>query len=173
LSYPYLPQFILNYIIFIVKIYIYYYNINMKDNIMQDKKTELIEEELANSKDYAKFMNENENVISEIHPGLYLSNLITISGAKKSQVVAKLDINTGYAYEILRQEKLPDRDKMLQFAFALNMNIDESQKMLKKCGYANLYVKNPRDAIVYYCITRRQSLIDANIMLSKQGHGLL
>lgn len=140
---------------------------------MQDKKTELIEQELSVSKDYDEFINENQEIIERIHPGLYLCDLISKSGMKKSQVVSHLNINTGYAYEILRQEKLPDRNKMIQFAFAFSLSIDDTQKMLKKTGYAMLYVKNPRDAIIYYCITRRQSLIDANIMLAKKEHDLL
>lgn len=140
---------------------------------MQDKKTELIEQELSQTANYDEFIHENQEIIEGIHPGLYLSNLIEQSQFKKSKVLSYLNINTGYAYEILRQEKMPDRDKMIQFAFALSLNIDDTQEMLKKCGYAKLYVKNPRDAIIYYCITRRHSLIDANIMLSKKEHDLL
>lgn len=140
---------------------------------MQDKKTELIEQELSDSIDYETFIDENSEIMEGIHPGLYLSSLIEKSGIKKYQVVSQLNMNTGYAYEILRLEKVPDRDKMLQFALALGLNISETKEMLKKCRYAMLYVKNPRDAIIYFCISRRQNLIDTNIMLSEKGYDIL
>ena len=84
---------------------------------MQDKKTEIVEKELEKTYEYDQFIEQNIKLVKTLHPGEYIEQLIKDREMKKSQVVSKLNINTGYAYEILRLEKVPDRDKMLQFAF--------------------------------------------------------
>ncbi len=140
---------------------------------MQDSETQLIESEIEKYDEYDDFFDENKKLLKEVHPGTYIEKLLCEKKLKKAQVVSKLNINKGYAYEILRQEKHPDRDKVLQFAIAMELSILETQNMLNRCGYACLYGKNLRDTVIYFCIIKQKSIIDTNLLLYNHGFELL
>ncbi len=134
---------------------------------MAKNDTESFEKKLDAADNYDDFFEENSSQLKHIHPGEYILALMEEKNFKKTEIISKVNINTGYVYEILRNEKHPERDKMLQFAFALDLNIDETQNLLKRCGYAQLYCRNHRDSIIIFCINRKATLGEANALLNK------
>lgn len=134
---------------------------------MDKNSTENIEKKLLTVQSYDAFFEQTSGDLDTIHPGRYILDLLEKKKLDKKDIVKYLNINTGYIYEILRQEKRPERDKILQFIFALKLDIKEAQTMLKRCGYAVLYGKNTRDSVLMFCISRKKSLIDTNILLEK------
>jgi len=140
---------------------------------MKKNNTENIERQLRTVHDYDTFLKENNEELTAIHPGSYLVELIQARSLEKKDLIKAVNLNTGYIYEIFRNEKRPERDKLLRFAFPLKLNIEETQTMLKRCGYALLYGKNPRDSLIMFCISRRKTQIETNILLHKYGFEIL
>lgn len=57
----------------------------------------------------------------------------------RKKVIEGSGMNTVYGYQLLSGHRSPSRDKLLCLAFGLNMNTEEAQELLKKCGTARLY----------------------------------
>lgn len=129
--------------------------------------TDTIEKKLESAESYDEFYKENSSQFNHRHPAEYLIAHMDKKKLNKTDIIAKVNINVGYAYEILRGEKRPGRDKILQFAFALKLSILEIQDLLKRCSYAQLFCKNPRDSVIIFCINRKKSLFDVNMLLHK------
>lgn len=103
----------------------------------------------------------------------YLCYLIEQSKLSKHKVIQKTNINKFYAYQILNGTKRPIRNKVLTFVFALELDLDDAQKMLKCCDYAILNPRKKRDSIIIYCIIHKTSLMDTNIILYDNEMDLL
>ena len=134
---------------------------------MKRKDTDHIEKELRSTDSYNRFLKENGKSLMTIHPGEYILEQIAQKKLEKKDIINAVNLNVSYVYEIFRKEKRPERDKMLQFAFALNLDIQETQSMLKRCGYALLYARNHRDSVIIFCLGRKKSLIDTNLYLDR------
>lgn len=62
---------------------------------------------------------------------------------------------------------------MVRFAKALGHDIDQTQTMLKKCGYAQLYARTLRDSAIIFCINEKHNLVRTNILLDEYGYELI
>ena len=54
-------------------------------------------------------------------------------------------------------------------AIGLQLNLAETQAMLKYGGYATLYAKNEYDCIIIYGICKKLSVVELNMMLYEYG----
>ncbi len=62
---------------------------------------------------------------------------------------------------------------MLQFALAMHLTMDETQKLLQIADKSLLYPRLKRDAAVIYCITRKLGFMEAQALLLDLGLHLL
>lgn len=84
-----------------------------------------------------------------------------------SQLAGQAD---SYFGNILNGKKTnPSRDVLLCFAFTLKATFDETQALLKAAGQAPLYVRRKRDVIIWFGLTKCQSLGEVNENLKKYG----
>lgn len=103
----------------------------------------------------------------------YLNYLIDKSEISKSEIIQKTDINKFYAYQILKGMKNPARNKVLPFVFALNLDLDEAQKMLRCCNYPILNPRFKRDSVIIYGIIHKMNLMQVNEILFDNNLDLL
>lgn len=94
----------------------------------------------------------------------YLQKLIIDKGFENSEIIFKSNIDKSYFYKILTGEKIPSRDRIIQIAIALELNVIETNDLLGKLGYA-LYGGNKRDMIIIHCIENKINLIDIDYIL--------
>ncbi|MCL2332135.1 MAG: XRE family transcriptional regulator [Actinomycetia bacterium] len=99
----------------------------------------------------------------------YLTELLRTHDLKKSEVIKKSRLNETFAYQIFSGDRHASRNKVLQLAFALELSLRETQRLLKHAGANELYCKDRRDAIIIYCLSRKRSLITADSELYKFG----
>ena len=111
------------------------------------------------------YLNKYDCEFDYIDIGKYLNYLIENNSLSKSEIILRSDINKFYAYQILNGMKKPVRNKVLPFAFALGLDLDETQKMLKCCNYAILSPKRKRDSIIIFSLINELSLMQANELL--------
>jgi transcriptional regulator with XRE-family HTH domain len=95
--------------------------------------------------------------------GDYLDGIRREKGLKKEEFFILGGVSSAYGYEILRGKKAPSRDTLIQFAFALKMNVDQTQELLMIGEKAQLSPMQKRDALIIYAITHEISMIDLNI----------
>jgi transcriptional regulator with XRE-family HTH domain len=72
-------------------------------------------------------------------------------------------------YKIMNGQLLPSRDSLLRVAFALKLDVNEVQYLLKVGRRARLTPRDSRDAVVLHCIIQQMTLIEANLALYDAG----
>jgi len=86
-------------------------------------------------------------------------------GLKKAQVIKNAEFSEVYGYQIFSGIRVPERKKLLCLAVGMQLNIEETQQLLKCAGYSQLYVKLPFDSIVLYGLCKELSVVQINELL--------
>ena len=138
-----------------------------------DKKTKQTSDmirSLEHSDNIEEYIRENNDKIYSVSLVNYLSLLLEAKNVSKSHIIHKADIDRVYGYEIFRGKKKPSRDTLLRILLSFEIDIDDTQTILKKTGYPALYPKNMRDAILIYGISKKMDVVELNTMLWDMGH---
>lgn len=88
----------------------------------------------------------------------YLNRLLQEKQLRKSKVIRESGLNETFAYQIFSGSRGASRDKILQLAFAMRLELLEVQRLLEHAGANRLYCKNRRDMIIIFCIKNSQTL---------------
>lgn len=72
-------------------------------------------------------------------------------------------------YKIMNGQLLPSRDSLIRVGFALGLDVNEVQYLLKIGRRARLTPRDSRDAAILHCIIKRLPLIQANLILYDAG----
>ena len=131
------------------------------------KDTSEIVKELGLCPDFQTFYNENKDYMVSADLAQLLSALLESKALKKSQVIRNAELSEVYGYQIFSGVRVPERKKLLCLAVSMELNIDQTQKLLKCAGYAPLYVKLPVDSVVLYGLCNKMSVIEINELLYK------
>ena len=99
----------------------------------------------------------------------YLNALMVKLDVLPASLIEKSNIEHSYCYQILNGRKNPGRDKILAIALALQIDLHETQRLLKLAGEGALYPKSRRDSLIIYAIEHKMSVIDTGLLLDKYG----
>lgn len=123
---------------------------------MEEPLTEELLDELLSSPDPKSFISKNE--IGQRSLAEYLQKLLEEKGLKRSDVVKAAGLNETFGYQIFTGKRHTSRDKVLQLAFAMHLNLRETDRLLQAAGVNELYCKNRRDAIIIFAVNKGYSL---------------
>lgn len=137
--------------------------------IFMQKDTSEIMEQLNLSQDFQRFYQENQAAMITDSLSQLLAQLLEAKGLKKSQVIKKAELFEIYGYQIFSGIRMPERKKLLCLAIGMQLNIRETQQLLKCAGYCQLYVKKPFDCIVLYGLCKGLSVLQINELLYEYG----
>ncbi len=129
------------------------------------KDTTKIVEELGLCADFNDFYNENKDYMITSSLSEMLSSLLESKQLKKAQVIRKAELSEVYAYQIFSGLRVPERNKLLCLAVAMELSLEETQTLLKCAGYSPLYVKLPFDSVVLYGICKKMTVVEINGLL--------
>lgn len=99
----------------------------------------------------------------------YLYRLMEKKEVSVPDLIARACISKTYAYQFINGERLPGRDIILRIALAIQLNLDETQRLLTLAGKSVLYPKQRRDAGILYCIRKKLPLDETNSFLVDLG----
>ena len=68
---------------------------------------------------------------------------------------------------------MPSRDRLLCICIALELSLEETQDLLKRASYAQLYLRIQRDAIISYGILHHMDLEEINQTLFAENEKTL
>ena len=135
---------------------------------MEEPLTEELLGELLSAPDPTSFIDERHPQARSLSS--YLCELLEERGLERKDVVRESQLDSTYGYQIFTgQRTKPSRDKVLQLAFAMHLNLRETDRALQAAGASKLYCKDRRDAIVIFCLDRATTLTEANETLFKLG----
>lgn len=68
-----------------------------------------------------------------------------------------------------RQKRMPSRDCIIGLCFAFELNLKESNFLLKSAGYNELYIRNLKDLIIMKALNDRVKLSECNEFLCENN----
>ncbi len=140
---------------------------------MSNKSTFHLENELKKTDSLDTFLEQHQDELEVGSLALQMQTLISDKGLIKADVVKESNLNSVYAYQILAGKRRPSRDKLLALCFAMNASLEETQILLRQNESATLYVKNRRDSIIIFALSRGHSLIQVNSALYEHGEAII
>lgn len=135
--------------------------------VKKKKDTVALQSELRRSENIEQFVAENETEFDIVSVADYLSGLLKKYNLEKCDVTKRGGFTGNYLYQIFNGKKNPSRDKLIQIALGFPLTLEETQKLLRLGGYAELYVRDSRDAFLMFGLEKRYSLQGLNELLYK------
>ena len=129
------------------------------------KNTAKIVEELGLCDDFKTFYDENKEYMASGTLSEMLTDLQKKKNLRKTDIIKRSELSEVYAYQIFSGQRHPDRKKLLCLAIGMDLNIDETQQLLKAAGYSQLYVKLPFDSVILYGLCKGLSVVQINELL--------
>lgn len=129
------------------------------------KSTEELINEIKQSRNILDFLERNHEELKLKKLPEYLNEWLKIKNTTKARVIDRSLLNKAYVYQIFQGKKYPSRDKIICLTFGFEMNVEETQTLLKQAGYQELYPRDPRDALLLFAIEKKMNILDANFLL--------
>ena len=137
----------------------------------KEKDTDTLFSELNKAKTEAEMKNfykRNEGQLDYPDAAVYLTDLLSEHNLKKADAVRATGLERTFAYHLLSGKKAFSRDKLLIFAVAIKLSVEETQTLLKYAGEGRLYARDSRDGAIIYALNQKLSIDKTNEFL----HGL-
>ena len=102
-----------------------------------------------------------------------LQQLMQSRGLSRAELLRRSGLNAVYGYQILSGKRHPGRESLLCLCFGLGLGAEQTQKLLLHAGCAQLYIKKPRESIIYYALNAALPLPSCNQLLYEHGEAIL
>ena len=141
----------------------------MAKNKTEENRTSTLLRRLVDTPDIEQFMEcyARDLEIPSFHA--YISELCTATEKKPEQVIKQAGIERTYGHQLFNGTRRPSRDKVIQLAFGLKLDLDGTQKLLQIAEKSHLYPKIKRDAAVMYCINHQKDFFETQSVLHTLG----
>ena len=116
------------------------------------KSTSDLRREITDHADLKDFLADNREEFRGSLMKKVLNDAYIRRGLSKTETAERSGMSEVYLHQILSGKRVPSRDRLLCLCIALEMTEDEVNTALKECGYAGLYIRNRRDAIIIYAL---------------------
>ena len=123
---------------------------------------------LGNTEDWEEYRKENGESFRSTTVAEELLRLCREKGISKAELAKNSGISDVYLYQILRGIRTPSRDRMICMCMGLKLSEQESQHFLRACGFAPLYVRQERDAMILHAMMHGTDLQTLNEELYEQ-----
>ena len=140
---------------------------------MIEKNTDTLQDELTSTPNLSKFLAVNQEQFINVSFVGMLQVLFQKSGLSKAALAKRAETSDVYLYQIFSGERTPSRDRTICLCFGLSATLEETQMLLKRSGFAPLYAKIRRDAIIIYGLTRKMDLPEVNERLFSENEETL
>ncbi len=139
----------------------------------EEKNTDNLQTELADAPSLDVFLEQNEaNFNTQNVPDL-LNAMFLKANLTKAELARRSGVSTVYLHQLFAGKRSPSRDRLICLSIGLAAPVEETQALLRRSGFAELYAKDRRDAIILYGITRSLSLDEVNDLLFSKGENTL
>lgn len=136
-----------------------------------EKDTEQLTNEILSTNNIDEYLEKNEEYLNNIYLPSELCRLLEKNGLKKSDVIAASGITVTYGYDLFSgyKNKKPSRNIILALSLAMQLDISQTQRLLKISGNGALYPRIPRDSVIMYAIQNALTRSETDDLLNKKG----
>jgi transcriptional regulator with XRE-family HTH domain len=136
---------------------------------VKQKETADLQQELMETADLDRFLSENSDQFLCRSTSEALLELFYKRDMNKATLAKRSGMSEVYLHQLFSARRNPTRGRLLCLCFGLNATVEETQHLLKTCGFAPLYVKDQREAIILHCLNHGMTLPEVNDALFTRG----
>lgn len=138
-------------------------------------KDEVLTEELLRKLQTKRSPQEAANVATQEKITLqeFLANALESSPLTQAQAIKKAEINETFGWQIFHGQRRASKDNLIKIALALGLSGKETNRLLAAGEAPALYIKNRRDAILYFALDHSYSIMETNDALYRLSETIL
>ena len=140
---------------------------------MEKKSTGDLNQELMNQPNLDAYIHANQEFFLESNITNLLSQLHDQKAISKAELARRAGISEVYIHQVFSGRRRPSRDRLVCICIGLQATLEETQELLKRAGYAQLYPKNKREAIIAHGIVHGTALGEINDKLFTENEKTL
>jgi hypothetical protein len=103
----------------------------------------------------------------------WIADTIAARGLRRNEIVHASHLNQTFAYQIIAGTRHAARDKLIQLAFGMGLDIDEASELLERGGSNALSSRCRRDVVIAYALDRCLSVLECDDLLWSVGERTL
>ena len=145
----------------------------MTEQNSKKNRTSVLLQNLFTTPDLENFIELNAQSLEVPAFHTYITDICIETGKIPAQVIKQSAIERTYGHQLFNGTRKPSRDKVIQLAFGLQMDLDETQKLLQIAQKSILYPKIKRDAAIIHCILNKKDIYETQAVLEGLGATLL
>ena len=140
---------------------------------MREKSTDDLNQELMEQASLDQYITENEAYFVETDLIEVLTRLYEHCGLSKAELARRAEMSEVYLHQVFSGRRKPSRDRLLCLCIGMDAGLEAVQQLLKRVGYAPIYPKLKRDAIISHGMIHRTPLSEINEKLFLQNEKTL
>lgn len=140
---------------------------------MREKSTDDLSQELMDQPNLDQYITENEIYFADVDMSAFLAELYGKCGLSKAELARRAGMSEVYLHQVFSGRRKPSRDRLLCLCVGMEASLEETQQLLKQVGYAPIYPRLKRDAIISHGILHRTPLAEINDKLFSQNEKTL
>ena len=140
---------------------------------MKEKDTNDLSQELMSQANLDSYIHENSPFFTDQSIAQLLTALYETKSLSKAALARKAGMSEVYLHQVFSGRRNPSRDRLLCLCIGLGATLEETQEILKQAGYAQIYPKIKRDAIIGYGIAHQIELNEINDRLFAENEKTL
>ena len=140
---------------------------------MRRKSTDDLKQELMERASLDQYITENEAYFVETDLTEVLARLYERCGLSKAELARQAEMSEVYLHQVFSGRRRPSRDRLLCLCFGLGAGLEEANLLLKGMGYAPIYPRLKRDAIISHGLLHHTPLAEINDKLFSENEKTL
>lgn len=140
---------------------------------MEKKTTDDLRQELMSQPSIQAYLKENQPHFAQQGVAELLTALHRDSGLSKAELARRAGMSEVYLHQVFSKRRTPSRDRLLCVCIGVGASVEQVNETLKLAGYAQLYPRLPRDAVIIHGLLHRRSLGEINETLFAENEKTL
>ena len=99
------------------------------------------------------------------------TELMAIHNLSVDMVAGAAEIDPATIYRFMKQERNPSRNALLRICLAMELSLDETQRLLKSGNCSTLSITRSRDLVIMDGVIHKKDFVQVNEELTGQGFG--
>ncbi len=141
--------------------------------ITKEKTTNDLAGEIKSANSAEEYLTQNSDYLLRQDISQVLNSALFKANLSVAQVIKRSGLARAHVYHIFNGKRLPSRDKLIAIAFGLGLDETETDLLLKKCRFSQLYAKDARDAVIIFNLSHGRDVFETNCDLESHGFELL
>ena len=129
---------------------------------MSDKTTSDLRQELMEDNSIDTYLQGNAALFVNQDVVVLLTELYEQKHLTKAALARRAGMSEVYLHQVFSGRRSPSRDRLLCLCLGLEATLEETQELLRQAGFAQLYPRHKRDAVISYGLVHGISLGEIN-----------